>query len=142
MRYIVMVKADADSEAGIVKDPTIFAKMTKFNQELLDAGILVSGEGLSPSGKGGARISFKGKDRKVVDGPFAEAKELVGGFWIWEVKSKEECIEWVKRIPFEDGNVEIRKIAGPEDFAEHMSEKLMAKEKEIFEKAQEKQQQK
>lgn len=135
MRYMVMVKGDADYEAGKLPPKGMLEAMTKFNEELVSAGILVSGEGLQPSSKG-AIVKYSGKKRTVVDGPFAEAKELVGGFWIWNVKSREECIEWAKKIPFGEGSVEIRKVSEPEDFGEAMTPELAEREKKIFEKAQ------
>ena len=98
MRFMVMVKADKDSEAGVLPSEKLFAEMGKFNEELVKAGIMLAGEGLQPSSKG-ARVRFSGSKRTVIDGPFAETKELVAGFWMWKVKSKEEAIEWVKRCP-------------------------------------------
>jgi hypothetical protein len=130
MRYIVIVKASKESEAGVMPTKEMLNEMGKFNAELVKAGIMLAGEGLAPSSQG-ARIKFKGKERTVVDGPFAETKELVAGFWILQVRSKEEVIEWIKRAPFgQDAEVEIRRIAEPEDFgAEFTPEARAAEEK-------------
>ena len=116
MRFMVIVKASKDSEAGAMPSEKEFAEMNRFNEELVKAGIMLAGEGLHPSSKG-ARVRFEGSKRTVIDGPFAEAKELVGGFWLWQVKSREEALEWVKRIPFQEGEVELRQVAETEDFA-------------------------
>jgi hypothetical protein len=119
MRFMVIIKADKNSEAGIL--PTketreTFAAMGKFNEELVKAGVMLAGEGLQPSSKG-KRIRFSGRDRKVIDGPFAETKELIGGFWLWQVKSMEEAVEWLKRAPFDGGaEVEIRQVYEASDF--------------------------
>jgi hypothetical protein len=116
MRFMVLVKADKNSEAGILPSQELLTEMGKFNEELAKAGVLLAGEGLQPSSKG-ARVRFSGKQRTVTDGPFTEAKELVAGFWIFQVKSKEEAIEWVKRAPFDgDTEVEVRQIFEAEDF--------------------------
>ena len=112
MRFMVMVKATKDSEAGVLPDEKILTAMGKFNEELVKAGVMLAGEGLQASSKG-ARVRFKGSKRTVVDGPFAETKELIAGFWLWHVKSKEEAIEWVKRCPIPPGEetaIEIRQI--------------------------------
>ena len=120
MRFMVMVKATRNSEAGRMPGAQLLADMGKFNEELVKAGVMLAGDGLHPSSKG-ARVRFSGSKRTVVDGPFAETKELVAGFWIWQVKSKEEAIEWVKRcpnpMPGEDSDIEIRQIFEPADFA-------------------------
>ncbi len=118
MRFLVMVKGNEESEAGILPPPEEFEEMGKFNEELVKAGMLLEASGLLPSSKGGVRIAYDGRERKVTDGPFTEAKELVAGFWLWQARSKEEAIEWAKRIPFEGGEVEIRQIAELEDFGE------------------------
>ena len=118
MRFMVMVKATKDSEAGVMPQEKDFAEMGKFNEELVKAGVLLAAEGLQSSSKG-ARVRFSGAKRTVVDGPFSETKELVAGFWIWQVKSKEEAIEWVKRCPNPmpgDSEIEIRQIMEWEDF--------------------------
>jgi hypothetical protein len=118
MRFMVIVKADKNSEAGRPPDPKLFEEMGKFNEELEKAGILLAAEGLQPSSKG-ALVRFSGSKRTVIDGPFAEAKELIAGFWLWQVKSKEEAIEWVKRCPnpmLGDSEIEIRQVYETEDF--------------------------
>jgi hypothetical protein len=116
MRFMVIVKANKDSEGGVLPDAKILAEMGKFNEELVKAGVMLAGEGLHSS-KDGARVRFEGKKRSVIDGPFAETKELVAGFWLWQVKSREEAIEWLKRAPFEDTEVEIRQVFETADFA-------------------------
>ena len=119
MRFIVMVKATRESEAGVMPSPQLLADMGKFNEELAKAGVMLAGEGLQASSKG-ARVKFSGAQRTVIDGPFAETKELVAGFWLWQVKSKAEAIEWVKRCPnpMPEGEsvIEIRQLFEPEDF--------------------------
>lgn len=116
MRFMVLVKADKNSEAGVLPDKKILTEMGKFNEELVKAGVLLAAEGLRASSKG-ARVRFEGKKRTVTDGPFAETKELIAGFWLWQVKSKEEAIEWLKRAPFDGGTeVEIRQVFEAEDF--------------------------
>jgi hypothetical protein len=115
---MVIVKADKNSEAGVLPDAKILAEMGQFNEELVKAGVMLAGEGLQASSKG-ARVKFDGAKRTVSDGPFAETKELIAGFWLWKVKSKEEAIEWLKRAPFDGGTeVEIRQVFETEDFAE------------------------
>ena len=117
MRFMVIVKASRESEAGILPSKEILEKMGKFNQELVKAGVMLAGEGLQASSKG-ARVKFSGDKRIVTDGPFTETKELIAGFWLWKVKSKDEAIEWLKRAPFDgDTEVEIRRVFEPEDFA-------------------------
>ena len=116
MRFMVIVKANEDSEAGVLPDEKILAAMGKFNEELVKAGVMLAGEGLQASSKG-ARVKFSKGKKTVIDGPFAETKELVAGFWLWQVKSKEEAIEWLKRAPFEDTEVEIRQVFETADFA-------------------------
>jgi hypothetical protein len=118
MRFIILVKATKDSEAGVMPSEQLLTEMGKYNEELVKAGIMLAGEGLHPSSKG-ARVRFSGDKRTVIDGPFAETKELVAGFWLWQVKSKEEAIEWVKRCPnpmMEDSEIEIRQVFEAEDF--------------------------
>jgi len=127
MRFIVMVKASKDSEAGILPSTEQFAEMGKFNDELVKAGIMLAGEGLQDSSKG-VRISYDGKKRTVRDGPFAETKELVAGFWIWQVKSKQEALEWAKRIPFQEGEVELRQIMEWEDLGAEFTPELRDQE--------------
>jgi hypothetical protein len=110
MRFMVMVPADANSEAGKMPDEKTFADMMKYNEQLVKAGVMLAGDGLHPTSKG-ARITFAGAKRTVVDGPFTEAKELIAGYWIWQVKTKEEAIEWAKRAPFHDGvTLELRQV--------------------------------
>jgi hypothetical protein len=130
MRFMVIVKADRDSEAGILPSKEVFEKMGKFNEELVNAGVMLAGEGLQPSRKG-ARIRFSGGKRTVIDGPFAEAKELVAGFWLWQVKSKEEAIEWLKRAPFEDAEIELRQVYETEDFGEALPAELREQEEKL-----------
>jgi hypothetical protein len=117
MRVIVLVKASKDSEAGIMPTPKLLAEMGKFNQELIQAGVMLAGDGLHPSSKG-KRVKFSGPQRTVIDGPFTETKELVAGYWIWQVRSMEEAVEWLKRAPFDrDMEVEIRPVFEAADFA-------------------------
>ena len=131
MRFMVMVKATPKSEAGELPDEKLLADMGKFNEELVAAGIMLAGEGLHPSSKG-VRVRFSGDKRTVIDGPFTETKELVAGYWLWQVKSKEEAIEWVKRcpnpMPGEDSEIEIRPIYEAEDFGEAFSPELREQE--------------
>jgi hypothetical protein len=133
-RFLVMVKATKDSEAGVLPDQKLFAEMGKFNEELVKAGIMLAADGLQPSAKG-ARVVFNGASRKVVDGPFAETKELVAGFWIWQVNSKEEAIEWVKRCPnpFPTGEsvIEIRPFYEAADFGAEFTPELRAQEERL-----------
>ncbi|MCI0330091.1 MAG: YciI family protein [candidate division Zixibacteria bacterium] len=116
MRFMVIVKADKESEAGVMPSEKLLTEMGKFNEELVKAGVMLAGEGLQPSSKG-VRVRFNGAKRTVIDGPFAETKELVAGFWLWQVKSKEEAIEWLKRAPFDNTEVEIRQVFETEEFA-------------------------
>ncbi|HYQ88616.1 MAG TPA: YciI family protein, partial [Candidatus Binatia bacterium] len=121
MRFMVIVKADVDSEAGVLPDKKILTAMGKYNEELVKAGVMLAGEGLQASSKG-ARVRFSGAKRTVTDGPFAETKELIAGFWLWQVKSKEEAIEWLKRAPFDGGTeVEIRQVFETEDFGAELT---------------------
>src|SRR5258706_3807248 len=131
MRFMVLVKASKDSEAGVLPDAKMLAEMGKYNEELVKAGVMLAGEGLHASTKG-ARIRFDGSKRAVIDGPFAETKELVAGFWLWQVKSKEEAIEWLKRAPFGGGTeVEIRQVFESEDFGAEFTPELREKEENI-----------
>ena len=135
MRFIVMIKATADSEAGVMPTEEEFAEMGRFNEELVNAGVMVSGEGLHPSSKG-ARVHFSGKNRRVVDGPFAETKELVAGFWIWQCASLQEAIDWAKRCPNPmrgDSEIEIRRIYEAEDFGEAFTPELREMEDRLRE---------
>ena len=135
MRFIVMIKATADSEAGVMPTEEEFTEMGRFNEELVNAGVMVSGEGLHPSSKG-ARVHFSGKNRRVVDGPFAETKELVAGFWIWQCASLQEAIDWAKRCPNPmrgDSEIEIRRIYEAEDFGEAFTPELREMEDRLRE---------
>ncbi|HYX81039.1 MAG TPA: YciI family protein [Gemmatimonadales bacterium] len=127
MRFLVIVKGNKEYEAGAMPTQQELADMGKFNDELVKAGIMLAGEGLAPSSKG-ARISYQGSKRTVRDGPFTEAKELVAGFWIWQVKSRGEALEWAKRIPFQEGEVEIRQIFESEDFGAEFTPELREQE--------------
>ena len=117
MRFMLIVKASKESEAGILPDEKILGEMAKFNEQMVKAGVMLAGDGLQASSKG-ARIKFDGSKRTVVDGPFAETKELIAGYWMVQVKSRDEAIEWVKRAPFEDGEVEVRQVFELEDFGQ------------------------
>jgi hypothetical protein len=133
MRVMVMVKATKESEAGVLPSQQLLTEMGKFNEELVKAGIMLAGEGLHPSSKG-ARVRFSGKDRSVIDGPFAETKELVAGFWLWQVKSLEEAIAWVKRCPnpmMTESEIEIRPLFEMADFGDAMTPELQEQEKRI-----------
>ena len=133
MRFMIMVKATKDSEAGVMPDEKLLTEMGKFNEELVKAGVMLAGEGLQPSSKG-ARVRFSGAKRSVIDGPFAETKELVAGFWIWQVKSKEEAIEWVKRCPNPfagESEIEIRQVFEAEDFGAELTPELRAQEERL-----------
>jgi hypothetical protein len=130
MRFMVLVKADKNSEAGVLPDEKLLAEMTTFNEELAKAGVLLAAEGLQASSKG-ARVRFSGSKRTVIDGPFTEAKELVAGFWLWEVKSKQEAIEWLKRAPFEETEVEIRQVFEADDFGPALTPETRAKEERL-----------
>ena len=133
MRFIVMVKATKDSEAGVMPSTQLLEDMGKFNEELVKAGIMLAGEGLHPSSKG-VRVRFDGDKRTVVDGPFAETKELVAGFWIWQVKSREEAIEWVKRCPNPHpgpSEIEIRQVFEPADFGPALTPELRDAEQRL-----------
>ena len=124
MRFMIMVKASKDSEAGKMASEELLAAMGKYNEELVKAGIMLAGEGLQPSSKG-ARVRFSGDRRIVTDGPFTETKELIAGFWLWQVKSKEEAIEWLKRAPFDGGTeVEIRQVFEAADFGAEFTPEL------------------
>src|SRR5437867_8632678 len=131
MRVMVLVKANKDSEAGVLPDEKILTEMGKFNIQLEKAGLLLAGEVLQPSSKG-ARVRFSGGKRTVIDGPFTEAKELIAGFWLWQVKSKDEAIEWVKRAPFGDGaEIEIRQVFEAEDFGPALRPEFREQEERV-----------
>ena len=128
MRFMVMVKADQNSEAGKLPSEALLAAMGKYNEELVNAGVMLAGEGLQPSSKG-ARVKFSGNKRTVIDGPFAETKELIAGFWLFQVKSREEAIEWVKRCPNPmegESEIEIRQVFEAEDFGKELTPELKA----------------
>jgi hypothetical protein len=133
MRFMILVKASKDSEAGVLPSQELLTEMGKFNEELVKAGVMIAGEGLHPSSKG-ARVRFSGAKRTVIDGPFPETKELIAGFWLWQVKSKEEAIEWVKRCPnphMTEGDVEIRQVFEAEDFGDALTPELREKEERL-----------
>ena len=130
MRFMVIVKADQDSEAGVLPDQKMLAEMGKYNEELAKAGVMLAGEGIQASSKG-ARVNFSGKKPTVTDGPFSETKELIAGFWLWQVRSKEEAIEWLKRAPFERGEVEIRQVFEAEDFGAEFTPELREQEERV-----------
>jgi hypothetical protein len=133
MRFMILVKATADSEAGVMPSEQLLAEMGRFNEELVKAGIMQAGEGLHPSSKG-ARVRFSGKDRKVIDGPFAETKELVAGFWMWKCGSLQEAIDWVKRCPnpmLTDSEIEIRQVFEAEDFGAEFTPELREQEERL-----------
>ena len=133
MRFMIIIKADKNTEAGVLPDQKLLTEMGKFNEELVKAGIMLAGDGLHPSSKG-ARVHFSGKQRTVIDGPFAETKELIAGYWIWQVKSREEAIEWVKRCPNPmpgDSEIEIRRLFEAEDFGAEFTPELREQEERL-----------
>ena len=131
MRFMVIVKANEDSEAGVLPDAKILSEMGKYNEELVKAGVMLAGEGLHPSSKG-VRVRFSGGKRTVIDGPFSETKELIAGFWLWQVKSKEEAVEWLKRAPFDGGTeVELRQVFETEDFGANLTPELREQEERL-----------
>jgi hypothetical protein len=134
MKVMVAVKATKNSEAGVMPNEKLLAAMGKYNEELVKAGIMLAGEGLQPSSKG-KRIKFSGSQRTVVDGPFTETKELIAGFWIWQVRSMEEAVEWARRcpdpMPGEEAELELRRIFGPEDFGTELTPELREKEQRL-----------
>ena len=124
MRFMVFVPGNADSEAGVMPSTDLLEAMTKYNEELVKAGVMLGGDGLHPTSKG-AKVRFEGKQRTVIDGPFTEAKEIVAGYWIWECASRDEAIEWLKRAPFDGGTeIELRQVFEMEDFGEQMTPEL------------------
>ena len=138
MRFMVIVKGNKDSEAGVLPDQKILGEMGKYNEELVKAGVMLAGEGLQASSKG-ARVRFEGPSKRtVIDGPFTETKELIAGFWLWQVKSKEEALEWLKRAPFQEGEVELRQVFETEDFGEVMTPEMRAQEERLRAKVAEK----
>ncbi len=131
MRFMVIVKASKDSEAGIMPSTELLTVMGKFNEEMVKAGVMLAGEGLHPSSKG-ARIKYSGKDRTVTDGPFAGSGDLVAGFWLIQVKSRDEAIEWMKRAPFDGGSeIEIRQVFSPDDFGDALTPELREQEERL-----------
>lgn len=143
MRFMVLIKADANSEAGVMPSEQLLAEMGRFNEELVNAGVMLSGEGLQPSSKG-ARVRFAGQARQVIDGPFAETKELIAGFWIWKCTSLQEAIDWVKRCPnpmLGESEIEVRQIFDAEDFGEQFTPELRAREESLRVRLEEQQRQ-
>jgi hypothetical protein len=130
MKVMVFVKATPESEAGQMPSEEIFRAMAEFNEQLVKAGVMLAGEGLHPSSKG-KRVRFTGKERKVIDGPFAETKELIAGFWMWQVRSMDEAVEWIRRSPFQEGEVELRPVFAPEDFGDALPKDVAEKEREL-----------
>jgi hypothetical protein len=136
MRFMMIVKASKESEAGILPPKELFEEMGKFNEKLVKAGVMLAGEGLHPSSKG-ARVRFEGKKRTVIDGPFAETKELIAGFWLIQVKSKEEAIAWIKQAPFDGGTeIEIRQVHEAADFEPSVGKELVEREKKLRKKVE------
>jgi hypothetical protein len=131
MRFMVIVKASEESEAGVMPSQELLAEMGKYNEELVKAGVMLAGEGLHPSSKG-VRVRFEGDKRTVIDGPFAETKELIAGFWLWQCKSKEEAIQWLERAPFDGGTeVEIRPVFEADDFGDEFTPELREQEERL-----------
>lgn len=130
MRFMVIVKANKDSEAGVLPDEKLLTEMGKYNEELAKAGVLLAADGLQASSKG-ARVRFSGEKRTVIPGPFPETKDLIAGFWIFQVKSKDEAIEWVKRVPFTEGEIEIRQVFEAEDFGPALTPELREQEQRL-----------
>jgi hypothetical protein len=139
MRVMVIVKANKDSEAGILPSKEILEKMGKYNEELVKAGVMLAGEGLQSSAKG-KRMKFSGEKRTITDGPFAETKELIAGFWLWQVRSMDEAVEWLKRAPFDGGTeIELRRVFETEDFGENLTPELREQEARLREQTSKKQ---
>jgi hypothetical protein len=131
MRVMVIVKADKNSEAGILPKTEVFAAMGKYNEELVKAGVMLAGEGLQPTSKG-KRVKFSGSNRTVTDGPFTETKELIAGFWLWQVRSMDEAVEWLKRAPFDGGTeIELRQVFEAEDFGAALTPELREQEARV-----------
>ena len=133
MRVMVLVKANADSEAGVMPSEALLAEMGQYNEELVNAGVMVSGEGLHPTSRA-KRVRFNGNERTVIDGPFTETKELVAGFWVWQVKDMDEAVEWLKRAPFQGEELEIRPIFEAEDFGAEFTPELREQEDRLRER--------
>ena len=139
MRVMVIIKANAVSEAGVLPGEKMLTEMGKFNEELVKAGVMLAGEGLHPSSKG-KRVRFEGTSKTVIDGPFTETKELIAGFWLWQVKSKEEAIEWLKRAPFDGGTeIEIRQVFETDDFGDALTPELREQEERLRAQTEKKQ---
>jgi len=135
MRVMVIVKASEESEAGIMPSQELLAAMGDYNEKLVKAGVMLAGDGLTASSEG-KRVRFEGKKRTVIDGPFAETKELIAGFWLWQVRSMDEAVEWLKRAPFEGGaEIEIRRVFEPDDFGEEFTPELREREKRVWAQA-------
>ena len=134
MRFVMIVKASKESEEGVMPTEQELADMNRFNEELVNAGVMLGGEGLHPTSKG-VRVTYSGDERTVTDGPFAEAKEQIAGFWIIRVNSLEEAVEWARKVPFKEGEVEIRQIFEADDFGEEFTPELREQERKIFEQA-------
>lgn len=133
MRVMVLVKANPDTEAGVMPSERMLTEMGRFNEELVKAGVMLAGEGLHPTSRG-VRVKFTGKDRKVIDGPFTESKELVAGYWLWQVRSLDEAIEWIKRAPFDAGDeIELRPVFEAEDFGAELTPELREQEERLRE---------
>ncbi len=134
MRFMILIKADSNSENGVMPDERLLTEMGKFNEELVKAGVMLAGEGLHPSSKG-ARVKFSGSKRTVIDGPFTETRELIAGFWLWQVKSRDEAIEWVKRcpnpMPGTETEIEIRQVFETEDFGDALTPELREQEQRL-----------
>lgn len=140
MRFMVIIKANKDTEAGVMPSKELLEAMGKYNEELVKAGVMLAGEGLHPSSKG-MRVKFSGEKRTVIDGPFAETKELIAGFWLWQVKSKKEAIEWIKRCPNptgEEAEIEIRQVFEAEDFGAEFTPELREQEERLREEIKKK----
>ena len=135
MRFMMIVKANAESEAGVMPSTEMLAEMGKYNEELVKAGVMLAGEGLHPSSKG-ARVRYSGDKRTVIDGPFAETKELIAGFWLIQVRSREEALEWARRVPFQAGEVELRQIFEAEDFGAALTPELREQEDRLREQVE------
>jgi len=134
MRFMVLVPGNAESEAGAMPSTELLAEMTKYNEELAQAGVMLAADGLQPTSKG-AKVRFSGRERTVIDGPFTEAKEIVGGYWIWECGSREEAIEWLKRAPFDGGvEIELRQIFETDDFGDELTPELREAEERLRER--------
>lgn len=133
MRVMVIVKANADSEAGVMPSEEILTAMGKYNEELVEAGVMLAGEGLTPTSQG-VRVRFSGKEPLVIDGPFAETKELIAGYWLWKVDSMDDAIAWIKRSPFQDTEIEMRPVFELDDFGEEMTPELREQEERLRER--------